>query len=61
MTYREKFCIAMARRGYEVENLGLLTVLTCATQDGGMYTAVHFFNKDGSVNRDEKPISYFEK
>ena len=51
MTYRERFEAAMVRHGYEVERLGLMTVLR-----HGNYTAYHFFKADGSVNRDERPF-----
>ena len=51
MTYRDRFEAAMVRRGYEVEHLGLITVLR-----HGDYTAFHFFKADGSLNRDERPF-----
>ena len=51
MTYRDRFEAAMVRRGYEVERLGLITVLRHDT-----YTAFHFFKADGSLNRDERPF-----
>ena len=51
MTYRDRFEAAMVRRSYEVERLGLITVLR---HDN--YTAFHFFKADGSLNRDERPF-----
>jgi hypothetical protein len=55
MTYRDRFCEAMRKRGYEVENLGLMTFLRCEAREGGIYTAVHFFCEDGSLDRESTP------
>lgn len=52
---RERFCTIQAKRGYKVENLGLITFLRSKTEDGKDYTAVWFWNKDGSLNENEKP------
>lgn len=52
---RERFCAIQARRGYEVENLGLITFLRSVTRDGKNYTAMWFWNRDGSLNEDEEP------
>ena len=55
MTERERFCAIQARRGYEVENLGLITFLHSVTREGWNYTAVWFWNQDGSLNREMRP------
>lgn len=52
MTDRERFCRIHTKRGYEVENLGLITFI----RDGN-YTAIWFFNPDGSLDT-TKPASW---
>ena len=55
MTYRDRFEAAMARRGYEVSRLGLITVCKCETREGRHYTAMHFFCADGTLNKEKSP------
>ena len=50
MTEREKFSRAMERRGYAVSHLGLITFLDSDMENGGHYTAMWFFNADGTRN-----------
>lgn len=52
MMTRDRFCAAMERRGYTVTNLGLITFLDADMPDGGHYTAMWFFNADGTRNED---------
>jgi len=52
---REKFCAIQARRGYRVENLGLMTFLTAPMENGKTYTAIWFWNPDGTPNEAERP------
>ena len=52
---REKFCAIHARRGYEVENLGLITFLRAPVGKGKTYTAIWFWNADGTLNEAERP------
>lgn len=50
MTQREKFVAVMTRRGYKVSEMGKMVILTMDN-----YTAVHFFNADGSRDENQKP------
>jgi hypothetical protein len=54
MTQREKFCRVMERRGYTVTSLGLITFLDAETEDGGHYSAMWFFNPDGTRNESQR-------
>jgi len=36
-------------------NLGLMTFLRCEARGGGIYTTVHFFCEDGSLDRESTP------
>lgn len=56
MTFREKFCAINSKRGYKVENLGLITILS---HDN--YRAYHFFNPDGSIDKTKEPYWTIEK
>lgn len=47
---KDRFVAAMTRRGYEVETLGKMVI--CRS---GNYTAIHFFNADGSPDETQKP------
>lgn len=51
---RDRFCAVQARRGYEVENLGLITVLRHSS-DRGDYVAMWFWYEDGTLNEAERP------
>ena len=55
MINRSQFCEAQARRGYEVENLGLVTILRHIDHHGMLYTALWFWNEDGSLNQHMEP------
>ena len=48
---KEKFIKAMTKRGYEIEELGNVVIL----RDGN-YSAMWFFNADGTIDKDNKPI-----
>lgn len=54
MMTREKFCSIQKNRGYKVTNLGLVTFLDYEDAKS-TYTAMWFFNADGTLNREEKP------
>ena len=53
MTQREKFVAVMTRRGYAVSELGKMVILAM-----GNYTAIHFFNPDGT--RDDSRPPYWK-
>ena len=55
MMTRSRFCEIQARRGYTVTNIGLITVLDYEDAES-TYTAMWFFNADGTLNREEKPF-----
>lgn len=55
MTERERFCAAMKKRGYEVDNLGLMTFLR--SED---YTAIWFFREDGTRDTSKKVSWYLD-
>lgn len=48
---KERFTKAMKARGYAVEVMGNVVVL-----HDGDYSAMWFFNADGSLDEDNKPI-----
>lgn len=52
---RDRFCAVQARRGYEVENLGLITFLRHTDKDGAEYVAMWFWHEDGTLNEAERP------
>jgi hypothetical protein len=51
---RERFCAIHSRRGYTVENIGLVTFLSYE-DDKEEYTAMWFWNADGTLNTEMKP------
>ena len=53
MTQREKLVAVMTRRGYAVSELGKMVILTMDN-----YTAIHFFNPDGT--RDDSRPPYWK-
>ena len=53
MTQREKFVAVMARRGYQIKEMGRMVILSMDN-----YTAIHFFNPDGT--RDESQSPYWK-
>lgn len=52
---REKFERIQAKRGYTVNQMGLMTMLTYEDNES-VYTAIHFWNQDGTPNTTEKPF-----
>ncbi len=55
MMTRSRFCEIQARRGYKVTNVGLITFLEYEDAES-TYTAMWFFNADGTPNREEEPF-----
>ena len=53
---RTRFCEIQARRGYTVENLGLVTFLYYTMKDGSEYTAMWFWNEDGTEDEANHPF-----
>ncbi len=47
---KDRFIAIQARRGYKVEDLGKIVILSMKN-----YTAMWFFNADGTLNENEKP------
>ena len=47
---KEKFIAMSKKRGYEVEELGRMVILRHEN-----YTAFHFFNEDGTPDKDNPP------
>ena len=48
---KDRFIAIHTRRGYEVQNLGKMVILRMDN-----YTAIWFFNSDGSPDKSQKPI-----
>lgn len=48
---KDRFIAIHTRRGYEVQNLGKMVILRMDN-----YTAIWFFNSDGSPDESQKPI-----
>lgn len=51
---KEKFIAIQSRRGYEVTVLGKMVILNMTTK-GENYTAIWFFNEDGTPDESQKP------
>ena len=47
---KDRFIAIHTHRGYKVEDLGKIVILSM-----GNYTAMWFFNADGTLNENEKP------
>jgi len=54
MMTRSRFCEIQTHRGYKVTNIGLITFLDYEDTES-TYSAMWFFNADGTLNRKEKP------
>lgn len=51
---KEKFIAIQSRRGYEVTVLGKMVILNM-TAKGEAYTAIWFFNEDGTPDESQPP------
>ena len=60
MMTRDRFCAIQASRGYTVENVGLVTFLTYE-DDTEIYTAMWFWNADGTRNTNLRPSWNIER
>lgn len=54
MMNRDKFIAIQSRRGYKVETLGNIVILR-HVKNGMEYTAMWFYNADGTYNDKYKP------
>ena len=52
---RERFIAIQTRRGYEIEELGLMVILHSVTEEGHLYTAIWFFNEDDTLDETQRP------
>lgn len=52
---RAQFCKIQASHGYTVSNIGLMTILHYIDKDDAIYTAIWFWNADGTLNHELEP------
>lgn len=57
---RDKFRTIQAKRGYEVSDLGLMTICRCVDADGE-YIAISFWNADGTPDFSKKGTQSLRK
>jgi len=57
---KEKFIRIQKQRGYEVEEMGKTVTLRMDDEESE-YTAIWFFNENGSIDENHKPVWSLKK